>query len=135
MTPRFLLDTNTIIYIRRNRPPEVRRQFEKLGSGEAAISIITYGELVYGVEKSMARTRSFAEMDELAASLPVLSLPKEAGRTYGVIRRELEARGEIIGANDLWIAAHAKALDLVLVTNNEREFRRVHGLKIENWIG
>jgi tRNA(fMet)-specific endonuclease VapC len=135
MAPRFLLDTNTFIYIRRSRPPLVRAHFEKLESGEAAISIITYGELVYGVEKSAARARSFTELDELAALVPVLSLPKEAGRTYGAIRGALEAKGEIIGANDLWIAAHAKALDLTLVTNNEREFRRVDGLKVENWIG
>jgi tRNA(fMet)-specific endonuclease VapC len=135
MTPRFLLDTNTIIYIRRSRPPEVRRQFEKLGSGEAAISIITYGELIYGIEKSMARARSLAALDEFSASVPVLPLPQEAGRVYGAIRRDLEAKGKIIGANDLWIAAHAKTLDIVLVTNNEREFRRVSGLKVENWIG
>jgi tRNA(fMet)-specific endonuclease VapC len=135
MPPRFLLDTNTFIYIRRSRPPQVRAHFEKLESGEAAISIITYGELVYGVEKSVARSRSFAELEEFAALVPVLMLPKEAGHTYGAIRSALEAKGAVIGANDLWIAAHAKAMDLTLVTNNEREFRRVDGLKIENWTG
>ena len=135
MTPRFLLDTNTVIYIRRRRPLEVRVHFDKLKSGEAAISIITYGELVYGVEKSAARARSFTELEELAALVPVLPLPTEAGRIYGAIRGALEAKGEIIGANDLWIAAHAKAMDLTLVTNNEREFRRVSGLKVQNWIG
>jgi tRNA(fMet)-specific endonuclease VapC len=64
-----------------------------------------------------------------------LSLPKEASRTYGAIRGALEAKGEIKGANDLWIAAHAKAMDLTLITNNEREFRRVKGRKVQNWVG
>ena len=135
MAPRFLIDTNTFIYIRRRRPPQVRAHFEKLESGEAAISIITYGELIYGVEKSVAHSRSLNEFQELASLVPVLPLPTEAGHTYGAIRVALEAKGEIIGANDLWIAAHAKAMNFTLVTNNEREFRRVDGLKIENWIG
>jgi tRNA(fMet)-specific endonuclease VapC len=135
MAPRFLLDTNTFIYIRRRRPLEVRAHFEKLNSGEAAISIITYGELIYGFEKSASRARSFTEFQELAALVPILPLPIEAGRIYGAIRGALEAKGEIMGANDLWIAAHAKTLDLTLVTNSEREFRRVSGLKVQNWIG
>jgi tRNA(fMet)-specific endonuclease VapC len=135
MEARFLLDTNTCIYIRRQRPPQVLARFRQLNVGEAALSIVTYGELHYGAEKSSVRARALKELEEFAGLIPVLPLPTEAGRTYGAIRAALEAKGEIIGSNDLWIAAHAKAADLTLVTNNEREFRRVPGLRIQNWIG
>jgi tRNA(fMet)-specific endonuclease VapC len=135
MSPRFLIDTNTFIYIRQNRPPAVRSRFEKLKAGDAVISVVTYGELVYGVEKSLARSRSLSELEEFIALIPILPLPAEAAVTYGAIRRALEAKGVMIGSNDLWIAAHAKTFDLTVVTNNEREFRRVSGLKIQNWIG
>jgi tRNA(fMet)-specific endonuclease VapC len=72
-------------------------------------------------------------LDEFIAAVPALALPVEVASVYGAIRAALQARGEMIGGNDLWIAAHAKAADLTLVTNNEREFRRVPGLKIQNW--
>jgi tRNA(fMet)-specific endonuclease VapC len=132
---RFLLDTNICVYIRRRRPPEVLARFEKLHSGEAAISVITYGELLYGVEKSRLREQATKQLMELASLLPVMELPVQAGNSYGEIRATLEVKGETIGNNDLWIAAHAIAAGLILVTNNELEFRRVPGLKIENWVG
>jgi tRNA(fMet)-specific endonuclease VapC len=135
MSPRFLLDTNTCIYMRRHRPPEVLARFRQLTAGEAALSVVTYGELLYGAEKSSSRARATEELEEFASSVPILPLPMDAGRFYAVIRAALEVRGEIIGSNDLWIAAHAKVADLTLVTNNEREFRRVAGLKVENWVG
>lgn len=132
---RYLLDTNICIYIRRRRPPEVLARFEKLKPGEAGLSVITYGELLYGVEKNQSQTKAMQLLREMLALLPVLPLPAEVGEAYGAIRADLEARGEVIGNNDLWIAAHAKAAKLTLVTNNEREFRRIGGLKIQNWIG
>jgi tRNA(fMet)-specific endonuclease VapC len=98
------------------------------------LSVITYGELILGTEKSVGRNSALKDLQELAALIPILPLPADAGAFYGTILATLEARGEMIGSNDFWIAAHAKALDLTLVTNNEREFRRVAGLKIENWI-
>jgi tRNA(fMet)-specific endonuclease VapC len=131
---RYLLDTNICIYIRRRRPPEVLARFEKLKPGEAGLSVITYGELLYGVEKNQSQTKAMQLLREMLALLPVLPLPAEVGEAYGAIRANLEARGEVIGNNDLWIAAHAKAAKLTLVTNNEREFRRIGGLKIQNWI-
>jgi tRNA(fMet)-specific endonuclease VapC len=134
MTCRFLLDTNICIYIRRQRPEKVIARFHRLKPGEAALSVITYGELIYGAEKSLARNRSFRDLEELSSLLHVLPLPNDAARMYGFIRASLEAKGEMIGTNDLWIAAHAKSEDLTLVTNNEREFKRVAGLKIQNWI-
>ncbi len=134
MAPRYLLDTNIVIYVRRRRPPEVLSRFEKLEPGEAALSVITYGELLYGLEKSTSPADGLQQLEELAYVIPVLPLPAEAARTYGAIRARLEANGEMIGHNDLWIAAHANAANLTLVTNNEREFRRVPGLRIENWV-
>jgi tRNA(fMet)-specific endonuclease VapC len=133
MEPRFLLDTNICIYIRRKKPEEVLRRFRTLKQGEAALSVITFGELVYGAEKSAQRAAALELLRELAQVLPVLGLPETAADAYGTIRAELERKGQMIGNNDLWIAAHAKAAGLTLVTNNEREFRRVRGLKVQNW--
>jgi tRNA(fMet)-specific endonuclease VapC len=134
MDARFLLDTNICIYIRRRRPPGLLARFERLKLGEAVLSVITYGELIYGLEKSQFREQATRQLAELAGLVPIMELPPQAGQFYGAIRASLEARGEIIGNNDLWIAAHAKAAGLTLVTNNEREFRRIQGLKMQNWV-
>jgi tRNA(fMet)-specific endonuclease VapC len=134
MEARFLLDTNICIYIRRQRPAQVMARFRRLKVGEAALSVVSYGELLYGAEKSLTRARAFTELDEVASLLQILPLPTEAAHMYGTIRATLEVKGEMIGSNDIWIAAHAKAANLILVTNNEREFKRVAGLKTENWL-
>jgi tRNA(fMet)-specific endonuclease VapC len=133
MEPRYLLDTNICIYIRQRRPEELLRRFRRLHPGEAALSVITYGELLYGAAKSAQRAVALERLRELVHLLPALPLPETAAETYGTIRAELESKGEMIGNNDLWIAAHALAGGLTLVTNNEKEFRRVRGLKIQNW--
>jgi tRNA(fMet)-specific endonuclease VapC len=133
MDARFLLDTNICIYIRQQRPPAVLERFQQLKSGEAVLSVITYSELIYGAEKRQFREQASRQLAELAGLLPVMALPSRAGQNYGAIRAALEAKGEMIGNNDLWIAAHAKAADLILVTTNEREFHRVQGLSTENW--
>jgi tRNA(fMet)-specific endonuclease VapC len=134
MEHRFLLDTNICIHIRRRHPMQVMARFHQLKAGEAALSVITFGELLYGAEKSASRAQALRDLEELSSLIRVLSLPVDAAHIYGRIRQALQAKGEVIGTNDLWIAAHAKAANLVLVTNNEREFRRVAGLKIQNWI-
>jgi tRNA(fMet)-specific endonuclease VapC len=133
METRFLLDTNICIYIRQKKPEEVLRRFRTLKQGVAALSVISFGELVYGAEKSAQRAAALELLRELARVLPVLGLPETAAEAYGAIRAELERKGQMIGNNDLWIAAHARAAGLTLVTNNVREFRRVRGLKVENW--
>ncbi|MHB1937398.1 MAG: type II toxin-antitoxin system tRNA(fMet)-specific endonuclease VapC [Acidobacteriaceae bacterium] len=133
MNLRYLLDTDICIYIHRHRPPEVLARFQRLSLGEAAISVITSGELLYGAEKSQHRARALQQLEEFVTLIPVMPLPANAAAAYGTIRRQLEMRGETIGNNDLWIAAHAKAAELILVTNNEREFKRVPGLKVQNW--
>lgn len=133
MTARYLLDTDICIFIARERPPKVLERFEELAPGEAVISVITWGELRYGAEKSTRRETVLQSLDEFAALVPVEPLPKEAGQEYGAIRAALEAQGTPIGNNDLWIAAHARAAGLTVVTNNEGELRRVQDLEIENW--
>jgi tRNA(fMet)-specific endonuclease VapC len=133
METRYLLDTNMCIYIRQKRPEAVLRRFRNLRPGEAAISVITYGELLYGAAKSAQRAIALERLQELITFLPALALPESAAEAYGRIRAELEARGQTIGNNDLWIAAHALTDQLTLVTNNESEFRRVRGLKVQNW--
>ena len=134
MDARFLLDTNICIHIRRRRPVEVLARFQRLRPGEAVISVITYGELVFGVEKSQLRDQAMRQLTELEGLMPVMALPSRAGQFYGAIRAQLEVKGETIGNNDLWIAAHARAAGLTLITNNEHEFRRIQGLKIQNWV-
>jgi tRNA(fMet)-specific endonuclease VapC len=131
--PRYLLDTNICIYIRQERPEQVLRRFLKLRPGEAVLSVITYGELLYGAAKRAQRTAALERLRGLVRLLPAMALPESAAETYGAMRAELESKGEMIGNNDLWIAAHALAAGLTLVTNNEKEFRRVRGLKVQNW--
>ena len=133
MAPRYLLDTNICIHIRQKRPAEVLNRFKRLEPGDVGISVITYGELAYGAAKSAEPERAADALARLTELLPVLSLPEDAGPAYGAIRAALAAKGNLIGPSDLWIAAHAMAASLTLVTSNEREFKRVKGLKIENW--
>jgi tRNA(fMet)-specific endonuclease VapC len=134
MEVRYLLDANIVIYIRQKRPESVLRRFGRLHPGEAVISVIAYGELLYGAMKSAQRELALERLRELSSVLPALALPENAAETYGFIRADLESKGEMIDNNDLWIAAHALASGLTLVTNNEKEFRRVRGLKVQNWV-
>ncbi|MGA8272322.1 MAG: type II toxin-antitoxin system VapC family toxin [Candidatus Sulfotelmatobacter sp.] len=133
MEARYLLDTNICIYIRQKKPDEVLRRFRNLRPGEAVLSVITYGELLYGAAKSAQHTAALERLRGLVRLLPAMALPETAAEAYGALRAELESKGEMIGNNDMWIAAHALAAGLTLVTNNEKEFRRVRGLKIQNW--
>lgn len=134
MAPQYLLDTDTCIYLRQRRPESVVKHFLRLRLGEAAISVVTYGELFYGVEKNAGSGMAFDRLAELITLLPVLPLTHEAAKAYGSIRSDLERSGRLIGNNDLWIAAHARAEGMVLVTNNQEGFRRVRGLKQQNWV-
>jgi tRNA(fMet)-specific endonuclease VapC len=134
MAPRYLLDTDTCIYLRQRRPESVLKHFARLRVGDAAISVVTYGELFYGVEKHTQSSSAFDRLAQLTTLLPVLPLTFETAKAYGSIRADLERTGRPIGSNDLWIAAHARAEGLTLVTNNLKEFRRVRGLKLQNWV-
>jgi len=128
----YLLDTDICIYGRGLQPKVVAR-LEQVEEGDAAISVVTYGELLFGCAKSPAPQQALLRLNLFVSRIQALPLPVEAAPVYGQIRNELERQGKRIGPNDLWIAAHALASDLILVTNNEREFRRIDGLKIENW--
>lgn len=130
---RYLLDTDICSYIRRKHPPKVLAHMERVDAGTLGISVITYGELSYGATRSVDAKRSLSDLERFIALIPVLPLPEAAGAAYGHVRAALSDRGGLIGPNDLWIASHALAAGLVLVTNNEREFRRVSGLAVENW--
>jgi tRNA(fMet)-specific endonuclease VapC len=133
MTPRYMLDTNICIYIAKYQPPRVKARFEQLKPGQLLMSAVTYGELYYGACKSNQRMRAIAQLGELLRDIPVEDLTLKAAQAYGEIRAALEQKGRVIGNNDLWIGAHAMALDVTLATNNEREFKRIAGLSVENW--
>ena len=130
---RYLLDTNICIYIAKHNPPAVRERFSRHTADELVMSVVTLGELRFGAEKSQSRERALAVIARLEAAMKIAPLTEVAGEHYGQIRASLQERGEMIGNNDLWLAAHAKAEGWILVTNNEREFARVEGLQVENW--
>src|ERR1700687_5219843 len=102
MEPRYLLDTNICIYIPQKRPDEVLRRFRKLRPGEAALSVITYGELLDGATKSEQRVAALEKLRELVHLLPALSLPESAAEAYGSVRGGLGVRGEVVGKKDIW---------------------------------
>lgn len=130
---RYLLDTNTCIYIVNRQPPAVFEHFKDLRAGQVAISSITGAELHFGVAKS-GSGRNLQALEKFLAPLDVLPFDDMAMLEYGRLRANLERAGRPIGALDTLIAAHALALDCVLVTNNLREFKRVPKLRLENWV-
>ena len=130
---KFLFDTNICIYLIKKKPEVVIRRFNKLRIGSIAISNITLAELYYGIVKSSGPKENTVALQEFLQPLEVLDFNRDDAFVYGKIRAELEAGGTPIGAMDLLIAAQALSRNLILVTNNEREFKRVVGLKIENW--
>lgn len=132
MSVRYLLDSDICIFVMKRRSPALVRRLEQRAN-LAAISIVAYGELMFGAAMSARRDEAAAHLAALIETLQVLPLPLAAAEPYATIRAELQRTGQPIGSNDLWIAAHALADDLTLVTNNEREFRRVPGLRVENW--
>jgi tRNA(fMet)-specific endonuclease VapC len=133
MATRYLLDTNICIYIAKHNPAAVRARFAQHTADELVMSVITLGELRFGAEKSQSQERTLAVINQLQSLIQVAPLTEAVGEHYGQIRASLQKTGLPIGNNDLWIAAHARAEEWVLVTNNEREFRRVDGLQVENW--
>ena len=130
---KYLIDTNICIYIMNKRPPAVIKKFKRFELGEIGISTITVSELQYGVSKSDHRKKNADRLNEFLAPLEMLTYDQMAARVYGDIRFQLENLGQPIGPLDLLIAAHAISRDLVLITNNEREFKRIKRLKVENW--
>ncbi|MEZ5534481.1 MAG: type II toxin-antitoxin system VapC family toxin [Thiolinea sp.] len=131
---KYMLDTNIVIYVIKRRPPEVLDTFNRYAS-QMAISSITLAELMHGVEKSAQPERNLRQVEDFVSRLDVLEYGSGAAAHYGDIRADLERRGTPIGVNDLHIAGHARSEGLTLVTNNLREFERVDGLRLVNWVG
>lgn len=130
----YMLDTNICIYIIKQKPKQVIEKLKKLHNANLCISSITYSELLYGVENSLNVHKNLLALTMFLSNVEILPYDENASIDYGLIRAELEKKGEPIGPLDMLIAAHAKSLRITLVTNNEREFRRVKGLNIENWV-
>ena len=130
----YLLDTNICIYLIKKKPFAVLKHFQQLDLGLIGISSVTHSELMFGVEKSQFPEKNLQALEKFTISLNVFSYDKKASIFYGKVRRTLEAKGTPIGAMDTLIAAHALSRNCTLVTNNEKEFKRVPDLKIENWI-
>ncbi len=131
---KYLLDTNTCIYIMNREPAIARRAFAGVKPEDVGISAVTLSELWYGVENSNRRESNRQALRMFVSSLIIAHYDDLAAEQYGAIRAHLRKAGSMIGAMDLLIAAHAKALDVILVTNNVREFKHVSGLRIENWV-
>ena len=131
---RYLLDTNICIYIIKQHSKQVIEHLRTLLVGDVAISAITFAELEYGAAKSSLPEQNREALIAFTAPLEVLPFDDNASLHYGEIRADLERSGMVIGAMDMLIAAHARSRSLKLVTNNSREFQRIHGLDIENWV-
>lgn len=133
MSARFLLDTNIVSDLVRNPQGRTAAKIAELGEDTVATSIIVAAELRYGAAKK-GSARLAAQLESILTAMEIIPLEAPADAAYGAVRVALEAAGTPIGANDLLIAAQTLALDMVLVTNNEKEFGRVNGLTIENWL-
>ncbi len=129
----YMLDTDTCSYVIRERPIGVLERFRKLSMDQVCISAVTYAELIYGVERSSSKRINRPIVNDFVQHLDIIEWGKEAAERYGKVRAELEPAGTPIGAMDMMIAAHAKSIKAALVTNNQKQFAKVKGLKIENW--
>ena len=130
---RYMLDTDICSYIIRERPLKVFEHFEALKMDQICISAVTYAELIYGVEHSSSKKINRSIVNQFVKHLSIIDWNKKAAEHYGNIRAIFQADGNIIGAMDMMIAAHARSRKMILVTNNEKHFKRVPKLQVENW--
>lgn len=130
---KYMMDTNICIYAIKNKSESVIRKILSQNPEDLCISVVTYAELMHGVEKSQAVEKNHIAMSLFLSAITVLDFDGEAAEAYGQIRAELERKGTPIDPMDLLIAGHARSQGLILVTNNTREFARVTGLRIEDW--
>ena len=131
---RYMLDTNICIYVIKHKPREVIERLNEHNPNEICISSVTYAELIHGVEKSKAVEKNRTTLTLLLADIEILPFDTGAAEGYGEIRAELERKGIPIGPLDMMIAGHAKSLGYTVVTNNIKEFDRIDGLRLENWV-
>jgi tRNA(fMet)-specific endonuclease VapC len=132
---KYMLDTNICIALIKRKPPKILRRFHSLAVGDIGISTISLGELRYGAAKSQSAEKNLQALEEFLLPLEIADFDENAASAYGPIRADLEKAGTPIGRLDTQIGAHALSLDIVLVTNNTKEFRRIKGLRVENWLG
>ncbi len=130
---KYLLDTNIAIYVIKRRPIEVLEHFNRY-AGLLCLSTISQAELIHGVEKSAMPERNLHAVEDFCSRLVLLDYGQKAAAHYGEMRANLERKGTPIGVNDLHIAGHARSEGLTLITNNMKEFERVEGLRLENWV-
>lgn len=133
--PLYMLDTDTCIFLMRGASPALAANIQQVPLAQQVMSVVTLAELSYGVQASAGhkRRQNQSVLDSLVLHLSVLDWPQDAARHYAEIRLDLKKRGAQLGAADLMIAAHARALGAVVVTNNTKDFGRVKGLQVENW--
>ena len=131
---RYMLDTNICIALIKRKPPKALRRFDRLSAGDVGISTITLAELRYRIAKSQNVERNKQALEEFLLPLEVADFDERAASAYGTVRADLENAGRPIGPLDTQIGAHAQSLGTVLITDNTAEFRRIKGLKIENWL-
>lgn len=131
----YMLDTDTCIFLMRGEVPSLATRVQEVSLAQQVMSVMTFAELTYGVKASAAakRKQNQAALDSLALYVAVVPWPQEAAQHYAEIRLDLKKRGAQLGAADLMIAAHARAMDAVMVTNNMKDFSRVRRLRVENW--
>jgi tRNA(fMet)-specific endonuclease VapC len=130
---KYMLDTNIVIYTIKNRPQQVRETFTH-HQGQMCVSSVTVGELIFGAERSALVEHNLADIEGFLARLQTIPFDDNAATQFGQLRAELYRVGKPIGPYDMMIAGHARTLGLILVTNNTREFERVSGLRIDNWV-
>lgn len=131
---KYMLDTNICIYLLKNKPKAVIKRFIQHDPSDICISSITYAELCHGVENSQAKEKNHIALMMFLSEISIFSFDADAAQFYGEVRANLQKQGKLIGPMDMLIAAHAKSKGLILVTNNTREFFRVDGLKVEDWV-
>ena len=131
----FMLDTDTCIFLMRGESPALAAKVQSVPLQQQVMSAVTFAELTYGVQASAAakRKQNQSVLDSLVLHLAVLDWPQDAAKHYAEIRADLKKRGAQLGAADLMIAAHGRAMGAIVVTNNVKDFERVKGLAVENW--
>lgn len=130
---RYMLDTNICIYIIRKKPIKVLKKLRTFDLSDIVISAITHSELEYGVAKSSRQKENRNALIKFLTTLDIVPYDDKAAADYGQIRNHLEKKGAVVGAMDILIGAHARSIPVTLVTNNVKEFKRIPGLRVENW--
>ncbi len=134
MSELYMLDTDTCAFVLRRTSDALLERIQAVPVAQQVMSVVTYAELLYGVQVSSKKKANQAAVEALTLHLAILEWTRDAARYYAQIRADLKRKGAMIGASDLMIAAHARSLGAVVVTNNTKDFARVKGLEIENWL-